>query len=80
VTDEGVKSVSDETPDRPVLRILNPDATPEEVAAIVTVFAGLGGGEPPKPEPQSVWGHHHYKHRVTYRRGPGAWVASGRPH
>ena len=28
----------------PVLRVVNPDATPEEVAAVVAVLSALGGG------------------------------------
>jgi hypothetical protein len=31
-------------PDRPLLQVVNSDATPEEIAALVAVFASLGGG------------------------------------
>ena len=36
-------------PQRPLLRVVKGDATPEEVAALVAVVAALGsgGGEPP---------------------------------
>ncbi|MCY4725366.1 acyl-CoA carboxylase subunit epsilon [Nocardioides sp. STR2] len=64
----------------PVLRIVNPDATPEEVAALVAVFSalGTGGGEAPK-RPRPVWAHPARGVRRTHRHGLGAWRASGLP-
>jgi hypothetical protein len=63
----------------PVLRIVNADATPEEVAALVAVFSALGsGGEAPK-RPRSSWSSPARGVRRTHRQGPGAWRASGLP-
>ena len=36
-------------PAAPVLRVLTPDATPEQVAALVAVFSALGSGSVPAP-------------------------------
>jgi hypothetical protein len=64
----------------PVLRVINADATPEEVAALVAVFSALGsgGGDAPK-RPRPVWAHPARGVRRTHRSGPGAWRASGLP-
>lgn len=63
----------------PALRIVNPDATPEEIAALVAVFSALGdGGDTPRPKPR-VWNHPDRLVRATYHSGPGAWRASGLP-
>jgi hypothetical protein len=64
----------------PLLRVINPDATPEEVAALVAVFSALGsatGGPPRRPRP--AWNHPARSVRQTHRSGPGAWRASGLP-
>ena len=64
----------------PLLRVVNADATPEEIAALVAVFSALGsgGGEAPR-RPQPVWNHPARGVRPTHRPGPGAWRASGLP-
>lgn len=62
------------------LRIVNADATPEEVAAIVAVLSALGGGEPEAPRPRSQWASPHRSVRRTLPHGRGAWRASGLPH
>jgi hypothetical protein len=64
----------------PLLRVVNADATPEEIAALVAVFSALGstGGEPPK-RPRPTWNHPARVVRRTHRSGPGAWRASGLP-
>ena len=64
----------------PILRVINADATPEEVAALVAVCSALGsaGGEAPK-RPQPSWSHPARGLRRTHRSGPGAWRASGLP-
>lgn len=67
------------TPQQPLLRVVNPDATPEEVAALVAVFAALGSGEvPAKPRPR-VWGSPARLVRRPLAPGRGAWRASGLP-
>ncbi|WP_216658761.1 acyl-CoA carboxylase subunit epsilon [Nocardioides sp. zg-1230] len=64
----------------PLLRVINADATHEEVAALVAVFSALGsgGGEPPQ-RPRPTWNHPARGVRRTHRSGPGAWRASGLP-
>jgi hypothetical protein len=64
----------------PSLRIVNPDATDEEVAAVIAVFGSLGGATTPPPKPPREWAANARKMRSTLRRGPGAWRASGLPH
>ena len=65
---------------QPLLRVVNPDATPEEVAALVAVFSALGsaGDEPPK-RPRPSWNHPARGVRQAHRAGAGAWRASGLP-
>ena len=64
----------------PLLRVVNPDATPEEIAAITAVVAALASTRTaPARKPAPVWAAHARKMRPTFRRGPGAWRASGLP-
>lgn len=67
---------------QPLLRVINSDATPEEVAALVAVFSALGtagdGGAPKRLRP--AWGDPARSVRRTHRHGGGAWRASGLPH
>jgi hypothetical protein len=67
----------DETP--PALRIVTPDATPEEIAAIVAVFSALGTSTAPEQKPAPAWASHARRVRPAHRHGPGAWRASGLP-
>lgn len=69
----------DPTPDRPLLRVVKGDATPEEVAALVAVFAALRTEEPPARRPAPAWGAHHRKVRRTLPHGSGGWRASALP-
>jgi hypothetical protein len=66
---------------QPVLRVVNPDATAEEIAALVAVFSALGsaGGEAPA-KTRSSWSLPARGVRQTHRFGPGAWRASSLPH
>jgi acyl-CoA carboxylase epsilon subunit len=64
---------------RPLLRVIKGDATPEEVAALVAVVAALGSGdEPPRPRTPE-WSAHHRKTRVSLPHGPGGWRSSTLP-
>ncbi|WP_188779008.1 acyl-CoA carboxylase subunit epsilon [Marmoricola endophyticus] len=69
-----------ETPARPVLRVITPSATPEEVAAITAVFAALaaGSGEAPA-KPKREWAAPARMHRPQLQAGRGAWRASALP-
>jgi hypothetical protein len=75
--------MSEETsnPEReaPLLRVVSPHATPEEVAALVAVLASLGGGSAPAPRRTPEWQASHRRLREPHRPGPGAWRASGLP-
>ena len=72
--------MAEQQEEAPVLRIVNADATPEEVAALVAVFSALGsdGGEAPK-RPRPAWSNPARGVRRPHRNGPGAWRASGLP-
>ncbi|QBX56285.1 acyl-CoA carboxylase subunit epsilon [Nocardioides seonyuensis] len=68
------------TSQAPLLRVVNADATPEEVAAIVAVFSALGsgdGGRPARRTPE--WSRPARMHRVPHAPGPGGWRSSGQP-
>jgi hypothetical protein len=64
----------------PSLTIINPDATPEEIAAVVAVFSTLQAPATEGRRPRSTWAANARQMRTTLRRGPGAWRASGLPH
>jgi hypothetical protein len=64
---------------QPLLRVVNGDATPEEIAALVAVFASLGSSEAPSQRRTPEWQAHHRTLRVTFPHGPGGWRASGLP-
>lgn len=67
-------------PAQPVLRVVNPDATPEEIAALVAVFAAMGGGEASAPKrPRSQWSAPERSARRTLPHGLGGWRSSGMP-
>jgi hypothetical protein len=68
-----------ENSEAPVLKIVNPDATPEEIAAIVAVFASLGGGDAAPAPPRSEWANPARRMRRELPHGLGAWRASGLP-
>jgi len=61
-----------------VLRVVNADATAEEVAAIVAVFSALGSAAAPAPRPVSHWAAHR-RLRTPAHSGRGGWRASGLP-
>lgn len=65
--------------EKPVLRILTPDTTSEEVAAIVAVLAALGSGDAPATRRTPEWNRPARLTRTTHRHGPGAWRASCLP-
>ena len=66
--------------DAPMLKVVSPSATPEEVAALVAVFAALGSASAPPPRrPRSAWADPARTHRRPLVHGPGGWRASGLP-
>jgi hypothetical protein len=71
---------SGEQRQQPLLRVINQDATPAEIAALVAVFSALGSGEAPeKARPRPSWNAPARGVRQTHRAGAGAWRASGLP-
>ena len=65
--------------DQPLLRVINGDATPEEIAALVAVLSALGSTEaPPRPQ-RPAWSLPARGVRRTHRAGAGGWRASGLP-
>ena len=63
----------------PLLQIVTPDTTPEEVAALVAVLSALGSAASPPARRTPEWNRPRRLTRVTHRHGPGGWVASGLP-
>jgi hypothetical protein len=72
--------VSDSAEPQPTLRVVTPDATAEEIAALVAVLSTLGSPtSAPAPRQTSQWAAPHRAVRVRYSHGPGGWLASGLP-
>lgn len=68
------------TEQQPLLRVVNPDATPEEIAAIVAVFSALGGGESaPIRKKTREWNAPHRLVRRSHPHGFGGWKSSALP-
>ena len=65
--------------ERPVLRVLTPSATPEEVAAVVAVLSAIGAPAPAPRRPVSQWASYRRNVTPTFAHGPGGWRASGLP-
>jgi len=76
---EEMAETTETEPAGPALRIVNPDATPEEVAAIVAVLSALQTEPAPAPRRTPEWSAHHRKVRRTLPHGPGGWRSSSLP-
>lgn len=77
---DDVTATADQPADTPLLRVVNPDATPEEVAALVAVFAALGsagGAAPRRRTPE--WSAPHRAVRGAHLSGHRGWRSSGMP-
>ncbi|WP_308188303.1 acyl-CoA carboxylase subunit epsilon [Nocardioides sp. R-C-SC26] len=59
--------------------MVNPDATPEEIATIVALFSAMGGGAPSAPPRRPQWNHPARLARQTLHHGVGGWRSSGLP-
>lgn len=81
--DTAIPDPADPADQQPLLRVVNPDATPEEIAALVAVFAALGSATPtgaaPAAPPPSEWSARHRGLRRTYPSGPNGWRDSALP-
>ena len=67
--------------DRPVLRVVRGEPTPEELAALVAVLAarGSGSGQEPSGPVRGGWGDHGRSMRTSLPHGPGRWRAAALP-
>jgi len=63
----------------PLLRVVTPGTTPEEVAAIVAVLAALGSGEERSRRRRTEWNSPYRQVRPFYSHGTGGWRSSGLP-
>lgn len=68
------------TTDSPILTVVNPDATPEEIAALVAVFSALGSGTAEAPRRRTpAWAQPARLVRTPVAPGHGGWRASSLP-
>jgi len=63
----------------PLLQIITPGTTPEEVAAIVAVLASLGSACSPPARRTPEWNRPRRLTRITHRHGPDGWRSSSLP-
>jgi hypothetical protein len=70
---------TEDQPDRPFLRVVRGDATPEELAALVAVLGSLRGSAPPAQRRTPEWSAPHRRVRATHSHGPAGWRSSGLP-
>jgi hypothetical protein len=67
-------------PEAPLLRIVTPSTTPEEVAAMVAVLSALSSGDDDRPRRRRTeWNSPYRQVRPFYSHGPGGWRSSGLP-
>jgi hypothetical protein len=78
-TDEQPEPASDQPEQQPLLKVITPDATPEQVAAIVAVLSAVGGAAPAPEPPRSQWASPARRMRSQLQPGRGAWRASALP-
>jgi len=77
VTVSGGESEAPAEPQRPVLRIVRGEPTPEELAALVAVLSARAlTSEAPTPL-ASAWSSRRSQLRRAVHVGPGEWRASG---
>ncbi|KQP64367.1 acyl-CoA carboxylase subunit epsilon [Nocardioides sp. Leaf285] len=69
---------AEQEPAAPVLRVVTPDATPEEIAALVAVVSALGAGPAQAPR-RPEWSAPARLVRRNPPHGPGGWRASALP-
>jgi len=85
VTDPVTDLVTDVTREpatpTPLLRVVKGDPSPEELAALVSVLAALGGSaeSDTRASAPAAWNSPRRLHRVVHPHGPGGWRGSGLP-
>jgi hypothetical protein len=67
-------------PQRPALRVVRGDPSPEELAALTALVAARGGAEADEAEParRGRWNDPALRLRRYWRPGPGGWTSAGR--
>ena len=68
--------------ERPYLRVVSGDASPEEIAALIAVFRARVCTAAPAdvpPAPRSAWADHAHRLRTPQPHGPGVWRRSALP-
>ena len=71
--------MSEPEQERPFLRVVKGDASPEEIAALVAVLGSLGDPAPAPRKRAPEWGAPHRQVRRSLPHGPGGWRSSGFP-
>lgn len=69
------------TADRPVLRVVSGNPTPEELAVLTAVVTAAGSGGAAASSParrRGGWGDPARQHRGAWLPGPGAWRSAVR--
>jgi hypothetical protein len=64
---------------QPVLKVVTPSATEEEVAALIAVLSVVGAPAAAGRKPVPEWAAGHRRMRRTLPHGPGGWRASALP-
>ena len=64
---------------RPLLTVVTPDTTPEEVAAIVAVLSAVGSADEPTRRRRTEWNSPYRQVRPFYSHGPDGWRSSALP-
>ncbi|MBC9735481.1 acyl-CoA carboxylase subunit epsilon [Nocardioides marmotae] len=72
-------TAAQQEPTRPLLRVVSPHATPEEIAALVAVLTAVGGVEAAAPARRPEWSAPHRGVRRTHPHGPAGWRSSTLP-
>ena len=74
-----MNTVSGDEAERPLLRVLRGDPSPEEMAALLAVVAAYAApaGKGREPDAPSAWSQPAVALRRPLTLGPGAWVTSG---
>ncbi len=63
----------------PVIRFVQGNPTPEEIAAVVAVLTSRGAQTEPPPPAATGWSGYWRRTRRSMRPGPDAWRMSLRP-
>jgi Acyl-CoA carboxylase epsilon subunit len=72
----------DQSPARPLLRVVRGDATPEEIAALVAVLLATRSAQDDAPAApsRSAWSDRSARMRGPLQPGPGGWRRSALPY